>query len=273
MAKINRIVVLIDFSDYSENLIRFAFNIADVIRAKVVFVHKISGKAPAITGYEIKDQVIEIESKQALQKLRKLSKGKLYSDDSFYVSHKSVLTILKELKRDRYNDWVFAGLKGTSTFKRLLIGSTTISIIDESDLLTVAVPAQTEIPLPKKLLVGITPKKYPINHQQFKLVLSSLNGLIHELEFFTILKEDDDEQHAKEQLLDLQAEYQDHNPIIRLYKGNDALTLLKERVDHTENSFLVLQQGSRSLMDKLFRKFMINELVYSGNTPLIVLSS
>lgn len=51
-----------------------------------------------------------------------------------------------------------------------------------------------------------------------------------------------------------------------------AFDLLKERVELTEDSFLVLQQGSRSLSDKLFRKFMVNELVFNAKTPLIVLS-
>ncbi len=273
MNKINRIIVLIDFSEYSENLINFAFSISKIINAKVVFVHKISGIAPAIIDHEIKDQIIKIETKEAHINLKKLAKGRLYSNDSFYVSKKPILTILKELKNDHYHDWVFAGLKGTGALKRLFIGSTTISIIDESDLLTVAVPAQSEILLPKKLLVGVSPKKYPLNKHQLNLVLSSLKGLINELEFFTILKDDDDEVKANDQLLELQAEYQSHNPVIQLYKGNNALALLKKRVEHTENSFLALQQGSRSLADKLFRKFMINELVYSGKTPLIVLST
>lgn len=34
---------------------------------------------------------------------------------------------------------------------------------------------------------------------------------------------------------------------------------------------LVVQKGSRLLTDQLFRQFLINELVYEGQTPLIVL--
>ncbi len=42
--------------------------------------------------------------------------------------------------------------------------------------------------------------------------------------------------------------------LLRMYKGDDAFSLLKSRVEQSENSFLVLQQGSRSLSEKLFRK-------------------
>ncbi|MDZ7846452.1 MAG: hypothetical protein U5L96_06635 [Owenweeksia sp.] len=94
-----------------------------------------------------------------------------------------------------------------------------------------------------------------------------------ELEFFTILKENESEEKAKEQLAKLKAEYADYNPVVSIFKGDDAFDGLKKHVEKTTDAFLVLQQGSRSLQDQLFRKFMINELVYSGHTPLIVIST
>ena len=61
----------------------------------------------------------------------------------------------------------------TGKLKRLFMSSTTISIIDESDLLTVAVPAGIPVPVPTKLLVGIHPK-YPLNKPQLKRLISAL---------------------------------------------------------------------------------------------------
>lgn len=272
MNKRNRIILLIDFSEYSENLTDFAFKISEIIEAKVVFVHRISGMAPGMADQTSRDEIIKAESDEAYSNLRKLAGGRVYSDDTFQISQKPVLSILKELASDLYFDWVFAGLKGTGALKRLFIGSTTLSIVDESDLLTVALPMRKQLSIPKKLMVGVNPK-YPLNKDQFSRVLSALKSQIIQLEFFTILKDHEDEIKAKDYLSGLQADYEVHEPTIRLHKGDNAFDLLKERVELTENSFLVLQQGSRSLTDKLFRKFMINELVYSARTPLIVLSS
>lgn len=182
------------------------------------------------------------------------------------------MSILQELSGGLYFDWVLAGLKGTGTFKRLLMGSTTLSIIEESSHLTMAVPVHKGLALPQKLLVGITPQ-YGLNMDQFGNVLFSLREHIIQLEFFTILNDQDDEVAARKYLLGLQLNYASYKPEVDLYKGKDALSLLKQRVINTVDSFLVLQQGSRSLNDKLFRKFMINELVYGAETPLIVLSS
>lgn len=271
MNKRNRIIVLVDLSEYSENLIEFAFNFAEHIDAKVMFVHQVMAIAPGMADQESRNEIINIAEAEASTQLRKLGKGRVYSDDAFHVSQKPILAILKELQSNHYNDWVLSGLKGTGIIKRILIGSIPLSIIDESDLLTVSIPVRTPISVPKKLMVGVY-QGFPLNKHQFNTLLSSLAKQIHSVEFFTILKDSDDEGKARNHLLSLQKEYQVYNSTISLYKGEDKFDVLKNHVEHTEHTFLVLQQGSRSLRDKLFRKFMINELVYKAFIPLIVIT-
>jgi nucleotide-binding universal stress UspA family protein len=272
LKKRNRIIVLIDFSEYSENLINFAVRIAEIIKAKVLFVHQISGLAPAMADREARNKILKNEIVVASNNLQKLARGAYFGADSFYVSRKPVLTTLQELKSEGYFDWVFTGLTGAGVLKRIFMGSTTISIVDHSDSLIVAVPVQTEVPVPKKILVGINPR-YELNKQQLENVLSMLRDQITELEFFTILEENESETEAENILTSLQTEYKSFSPGMQLYKGKNAFVLLKNQVKHSEDSFLIVQQGSRSLRDHLFRKFMINELVYNALTPLIVLSS
>lgn len=193
MNKKNRIIVLVDFSEYSENLINFAASIAEIIMGEMILVHQVMGLTPAMANMEAKNRIIKTEMDEAYSNLHKLAGKFVYDIDAFHVSQNPVLTILKEIKSENYFDWVFTGIKETGVLKRIFLGSTTISIID--------------------------------------------------------------------------------NPVIQIYEGKNFFELLKERVKHTTDSFLLLQQGSRSLMDYLFRKFMINELVYNTQTPLIVKSS
>ncbi|HSI69835.1 MAG TPA: universal stress protein [Gillisia sp.] len=272
MQKRNRIIVLVDFSKHTENLMSFAFSISKLMNAKILFIHKVSGVVPALADEGSRIEILKVEIEDARRNLRELVRGRDIDDEAFFVSSKPVLTQLQEVSNDKYFDWVLTGLKGTGTLKRLLIGSTPLSIIDESSLLTLAIPVRTKVPVPTKLLVGVT-LKYKLNKNQLENVLLSLKEKVIHLEFFSILKDDEDETKTRNYLLELQTEYTSYKPEIQLYKGNNALNLLKERVRNTENSFLVLQQGSRTLTDKLFRSFMINELVYDAHTPLIVLSS
>lgn len=53
----------------------------------------------------------------------------------------------------------------------------------------------------------------------------------------------------------------------RIYEGSNIKDVINSKVDE----LLVVQKGSRLFSDHLFRKFMINELVYEGQTPMIVL--
>lgn len=272
MQKRNRIIVLVDFSKHTDNLINFAFTISKMIKAKIIFVHKVAGVVPALTDEGSRNEILKVEIEEARLNLKDLVKGRINDDEAFFVSQKSVLSTLTEQSKEHYFDWVVAGLKGTGPLKRVLIGSTTLSVIDESRLLTLAIPVRTELSVPTKLLVGVTPK-YELNKTQLENVLFSLKEQVVHLEFFSILKEGEDEAKPREYLLELQTQYGSYKPEVQLYKGDNALSLLKNRVKNTEDSFLVLQQGSRSLNDKLFRKFMINELVYGAQTPLIVLST
>lgn len=271
MIKRNRILVLIDFSKNTENLIDFGFNIAELINAKVVFVHQVLGLVPAMADEESRREIIQVEINEAYSKLRELAKGRIYSNDSFHVSEKPILVLLRGLSSPKYFDWVFTGLKESGVLKRLFIGSTTLSIIDDSDMLTVTVPTNSKMNPPKKLLVGVHPN-YPLNGEHLHTVLKAFENNLEKIEFFTILKETETEQKAREHLLHLQAEYNNYDPAIQIYRGNDATSALRDKIRQSHNSFLVLQQGSRSLTDNLFRKFTINELVYRGQTPLIVLS-
>lgn len=271
MDKKNRIILLIDFSEYSINLIDFAFLMAEIIKAKVIFVHQVAGISPALAAQETKDEIAQIEINEAYAKLRKLAQGRVHDQYEFLVSPKPMLSLLREVASDEYFDWVFAGQKGTGALKRLFIGSTTLSIVNDSELLTVAVPVREPLDLPQKLMVGVNPK-YALNDAQLTRVLSTLNTQIIDLEFFSIVKEEEDPTLVETYLKELQKKYESYNPVIRLYKGANAFNTLKERIELTKNSFLILQQGSRSLTEQLFRKFMINELAYSAKIPLIVLS-
>lgn len=264
-------MVLIDFSRNTESLVDFAFSVAELINAKVVFVHQIPGLVPAMADGESRREIIKAELDEAYSKLRELAKDRIYSDDSFQISEKPILALLRELSSPQYFDWVFTGLKEGGVLKRLFIGSTTLSVIDESDMLTVTVPTETKMNLPEKLLVGVHPN-YPLNREHLNTVLKALENNVKEIEFFTILKETEEEKASRENLLKLQTEYKNFKSEVQIYRGNDASSSLRDKMKLSHNSFLVLQQGTRSLTDKFFRKFTINELVYRAQTPLIVLS-
>jgi len=271
MTRKNRILTLIDFSDHSETLIKFSSEFSRIIDARVVFVHKVSGLSPAMADADIKKQIINIEKEEALDELKALTKKYFFRDGEFLISEKAILTILEELKNEHYFDWIFVGLQGKGLLKKIFIGSTALKVIEDSELLTVAIPIQKEIFIPQKLIIAVY-YKFPINIAQFNILLSNLSEQIKEIEFISIITENDDEDVAIKYLLNLTLMYSEYHARMNPFKGKDAFSEITDHMAVNAEAFLVVQQGSRSLSENLFRKLLINDLVYSNSIPLIVLS-
>ena len=56
-----------------------------------------------------------------------------------------------------------------------------------------------------------------------------------------------------------------------LYLGEKSWRDLKKIIKQKQNEFIVVQRESRMFMDQIARKFLINDLVYEGHTPLIIM--
>ncbi|HZJ36660.1 MAG TPA: universal stress protein [Gillisia sp.] len=271
MTRKNRIITHIDFSDNSESLIKFSSEFSEIIGSKIVFVHKVSGVSPTLTDPDIKKQILDTRKEEALDNLKALTKKYFFRDSEFLVSDKDILTILDDLKSDNYFDWVFVGLQGKELLQQIFIGSTALKVIEDSELLCVAVPIQKEIFIPQKLIVGVYYKS-PINIAQFNILLSNLSNQIKEIEFITVITENDDEDESINYLLQLTLMYSEYHAVMNPFRGKDTFSEIMDYMANKQDSFLVVQQGSRALTDGLFRKFLINNLVYGNSIPLIVLS-
>ncbi|MDZ7846450.1 MAG: universal stress protein [Owenweeksia sp.] len=79
MDKVNRIIVLIDFSEYSQNLINFAFNFSESIDAKLLFVHQYSAVAPGMADHETRAALARSAKEEAQSKLWSMVKDRAHS--------------------------------------------------------------------------------------------------------------------------------------------------------------------------------------------------
>lgn len=267
----NRIIALIDLSKGSNHLVVFAMRLSKIVGADLVFVNRISTTIPSYADLQSREDYLEMEKNSVIKELHELTKGMNLKDNNFMVSTKPIMSILEDMQSKSYCDWVVSGLKPSGLLKRFLIGTTPLKLINESRNLTISVPTSTFTSVPKKLIVGVSPN-YPINQVQFENLLQSLKGYVESIEFFSILSKEEEKSKVKVYYDELKDRYKEYNISTLISQGEDKFKTIIDHVGKSENSFLVLQQGSRNLEDQLFRKFMINEIVYSAQTPLIVLS-
>jgi len=270
MSQKNRIIALIDFSDYAQAVIGFASAFSKIIDARVLYVHKVAGYMPALTDLESKSELLEAEYAEAREKLRELTEGLHVAERELVVSDQSLVNILHELRSEHFTDWVFAGVKGTGQLKKLFIGSNTVRIIDESKWVTVVLPVSGQLTIPDKLVVSVS-EKFPVSKKHVRAILSSMGKQLSGIELITVVNEGESEDRAKEYLEKMKRDYPAHDVSTRVFKGDNVFSEISSYMKTQPNSFLVVQPGGRLMSDMLFRKFTVNELVYNGSIPLIAL--
>ena len=128
----NRFIVLIDFSESSNGLLRFAHNWSKSAEADLVLVHHTSVLLPAMTPTESRRKLTMDANRDAVNKLRVLAEAVVPGGRSIkhIASEKPLVALLGQLLQTHYNHLVFLGIKETGLLKRMLVGSEAVKIID-----------------------------------------------------------------------------------------------------------------------------------------------
>ena len=268
-----RLVVLIDFSPQTEVLLRLARKWSEIIKSEVLVIHQITYAVPAMADSESRRRIIIFEKNKALAELNILIKK--YFDKNFpadvQIFEKGLTVSLNRLLGKEYKDLVIMGTEGTGIFKKYLMGSTALNLIDNLNFTVITVPPRYEAHTPQTLTVAVT-YKYPLNRKLFNDFLNIVQDFIESVHFISVVTPDDNLKKTHEYLVNLNQECQHNIPCTYdLFEGESAFKEIRKFVYETPHTMLVVQKGSRSLTDHLFRKFLINELVHDSELPLIVI--
>ena len=268
-----RVVALIDFSPYSENLMKLASSLAGEMKAKILLIHQIPGIVPALADNNSRREIIEVEKSDALEQLKAISREIIPAKQSvnYLVTQRELPILLPEIGSGDSDDLILVGLKGTGLLKKIFIGSTASKIIEDLMVTTIAVPVKMDSFIMKKLVIAVNPK-FPLNIPGLTHLLDTFKASIEEMEFISVINPEDDEIETLKYLKYLTDHYQDLiNGSFKMFTGENVFKEIKTYVEQGDKPFLVLQKGPRTVNDQVFRKFLINDLVYHGNIPMIIL--
>lgn len=268
-----RFIILIDFSEYSSNLIKYACDWSKQVNAKLVLVHQSVVLAPALADSESKQQIAQQTNDEALQKLKILAKELIPPTVkvSFSVSESHLQTTLAKLLAEPFDNLIFTGIKGTGLLKQIFLGSVTLQIIENIKNIIVAMPKEISTFSYRNIFVAVTEKK-PLNILELNKFLNFIKEGNTCLTFFYLGKSNEKTSGIEKILNGLSNLFADRfNTKTAIYEGNNPFDDIKKVINKKKGEMLIVQKGSRLLADKLFRRFLINQLVYEGQTPLIVL--
>lgn len=267
-----RLVVLIDFSPQTDVILKLVKKWSEIINAEILLIHQVTFAVPALADNESRIKIIQFEKGKAIAELNNFIQkhfGK-NSNVNYEIFEKNLVSSLKDLLGKKYNDLVIIATEGSGIFKKYFMGSTALKIIDDLNYLTVAIPPFYEAHFPQTLTVAVT-HKYPLNKKIFSEFLGSVQSFIELLHFVSIVTPDENLNKEHEYLLNLTRECENNIPCTYdIFEGKSAFDEIKKFVQDNPNTMLVVQKGSRTFTDQLFRKFMINDLVHDSSLPLIV---
>ncbi|MBW8331403.1 MAG: universal stress protein [Prolixibacteraceae bacterium] len=268
-----RFIILIDFSEYSGNLIRYACDWGKQANAELLLVHQTIVLVPALTDNDSRQQIAQHTNDEALHELKNLAKELIPSTVkvSFSVSESLLQITLPELLEEPFDNLIFVGIKGTGLLKKIFLGSVALEVIDSTKNIIVAMPKEIATYSHKNIFVAVT-EKHPLNLLELNKFLNFIDSENTSITFFYLAKPNEKTKNIEKYLTDLTVFFADRfNANFAVYEGSNTFTDIKEIINNKIDEILIVQKGSRLLTDQLFRKFLINELVYEGQTPLIVL--
>ena len=268
-----RFIILIDFSEYSGNLIRYACDWGKQANAELLLVHQTIVLAPALTDKDIRQQITQHTNDKALHELKTLAKALIPPtlQVSFSVSENHLQITLPNLLEEPYDNLVFAGIKGTGLLKKIFLGSVALEVIDSTKNIVVAMPKEIDTFSHKDIFIAVT-EKHPLNLLELNKFLNFIDSENTSITFFYLAKPYGKTKNIEKYLTDLTLFFAGRfNTNFAIYEGSNKFTDIKEIINNKIDEILIVQKGSRLLTDQLFRKFLINELVYEGQTPLIII--
>lgn len=268
-----RFIILIDFSEYSSNLIKYASDWGNQANAELLLIHQSIVLAPALTDNESRLQIAQYTNNEALHKLKSLAKEIIPPTVkvSFSVSESLLQVTLTKLLEEPFNNLIFVGIKGTGLLKKIFLGSVAIQVIDSTKNIIIAMPKEIAIYSHRNIFVAVT-EKHPLNLLEFNKFLNFIDSENTSITFFYLAKPNEKTKNIEKHLTDLTIFFVDRfDTTFAIYEGRNTFADIKKVINNKIEEILIVQKGSRLLTDQLFRKFLINELVYEGQTPLIIL--
>ena len=268
-----RFIALIDFSEYSPDLLRYAYDWSRKAGGNLILVHNTTVVAPVMADPGTRTALAQVANEEALGRMKKLAEEHLpdHSDIRYIASEQPIASIIAGLRDEPSDSIVFMGVKGTGKLKQLFMGSFVIDVIDQADTIVVAMPRKITSFVSDKIYVAVgdTPR---LNTAALDTLLACAGGRIRELSFFSLTDSKFDLRAMEEYLSGLVADYSDRvTANYQIFHEENVFDSLRGIINDKTNELLVVQRGSRSLTHQPLRKFIINELVYEGVTPLIVL--
>lgn len=271
--QVMRIVVLTDFSANAKLAARFALALARQVKAEVILLHVLPNLGPTIgvspTSF-IKQELLTWTETEFSRFLADLPAADLRL--SHQVAYGAgVESVIAPFTAAHGIDLVIMGSKGASGLKKMLLGSNTVEVINESSKPVVVVPEHVEIK-PITHLVYASDLKHVQEEVKALLpyahLLQAGIKIIHvpPLQYLEHL-------HTQRLVHDLKKETGFSQIELELITGEDIVMAIEHYAAAAHQEMLVLFTHRTSFLDQIFSKSITREIACHNQVLMLVINN
>lgn len=268
-----KIIVLIDFSPYTPELLKFAGTWSEKCNSDIVIIHQLYSPGAPVPDEKNHGTSLVMEKNRTLKKIRAMI-GDIFKEGTsakIEVITGDLIEYLMNLPDIDSNDPVLLGMKGDDSGNNPVMGKLTKAIIENLNCPAVIIPVTLKTYAPISLTVGLS-CKYPLNKPAFNNFLTRISALITNIRFISVMASAREYKRCREYLLNLSMEYgRSVSAESEVFEGISAFRQIKEYIGQFPDTMFVVQKGAQLFTDKLSHKFLVNDLVYDTSIPLIVI--
>lgn len=270
-------IVPTDFSINANIAAKYAMLLAQATKADIRLLHitepPLIGTNKLEAGYKEKVSLSKEEATIQLEKLCSELNGESNSIKCDYiirVVERSSEVIVSAALNNKA-DFIVMGTRGAGAIKKIIIGSNTANVIEDSRIPVIVIPENVSLKLPKKIVFASEFRDSDVNSiKQLSEIASSFDAEI----FILHIVENMDEKKAEFPIIDffsaLVKKVTTYPKIsYRIFKSESIEKGIELFIDSVEADMIALSVRDRNPIEKLFSKSLTKELSFHSKIPLL----
>jgi nucleotide-binding universal stress UspA family protein len=271
------ILVPTDFSEISHKAAKYAISLAVEIEAKKVVFYNAYQAPPVLTETAVPAMpLMDIETMRGISEEGMVVFQKKMQEEcpaGIQLEHKTGFSILSndinDICKEAGADLIVMGITGTSKIEEVLIGSTAISVMKQTTIPVIVVPAEAEFTSIKNVMLACNYKNVvettPI--QPIKNILDTTNAALYVVNVYENDKEITAEKTVQKELL--QSLLKEYQPKFEFENNEDFIAGINHFVEANGIDLIITIPRKHKLFEGLFKERHTKKLAFHSHVPLM----
>ncbi|MBL7864653.1 MAG: universal stress protein [Cyclobacteriaceae bacterium] len=269
-----KIVLLTDFSPLSRVAIQFALKLAGPLQAEFTILNVIRIEGPSKANMKLKQiekmlvVAAEEEGKALIKELKAEVKGDYTLKFKAVQDHTVAAAITSYTSRNPTN-MVVMGSRGASALKKVRMGGTTVSVIDDCDVPVLAIPEKATFRNLQKIVYASDLKNVQKELDMIVEFAAIYGSHVHVIHVVPAL--DKKTENAGKVMEDMIKKSKYAKIDFRIIIDEDITSAIDGFIKSTKSDLLTTFTHHLSLYEKLFARSVTRTLAYLGTIPLLAI--